>query len=350
MLKVHVIYEHSENLHPHCSSHIRLLRPLSHPLNSNISLTWSRDYQAADVVIVERLWQPGITLDIAEDLVQKVRADRCCLIYVIDDNLLDLKPSGLQGSPLSAEQLRVVRYFAKKADGILVSTEALKERLAGLNSQIIVIPNALDERLIPDDISTSVADKNNRLIIGYMGTFTHDADVMMVMQPLREILQKYQERVELQFIGAVIDPAVVQAFWGLPLRLIMVNGENGQYPNFLPWMAKTVAWDLAIAPLEDNAFTRCKSDIKFLDYSALGIPGIYSRVLPYENTVSHLETGYLAENNPQSWIEGLECLIGNADLRCKLAKQAREYLFSHRVLQQCAQNWGQAILSIYSSC
>jgi glycosyltransferase involved in cell wall biosynthesis len=111
-------------------------------------------------------------------------------------------------------------------------------------------------------------------------------------------------------------------------------------------MSSNIYWDIAIAPLEDNSFTRCKSDIKFLDYSALGIAGIYSRVAPYEKTVRHLETGYLANNSTEDWVKALDLLLKDDSLRQKLARRAKEYVLSARMLKQCAKNWHKAILSI----
>jgi glycosyltransferase involved in cell wall biosynthesis len=108
-------------------------------------------------------------------------------------------------------------------------------------------------------------------------------------------------------------------------------------------MKKNMKWDLAIAPLEDTRFNRAKSDIKFLDYSALGIPGIYSQVPIYTETVSHLETGYLAENTPEAWEQALEKLLAEKGLREQLAENARAYVNSARALEHCAIQWRIAL-------
>jgi glycosyltransferase involved in cell wall biosynthesis len=121
---------------------------------------------------------------------------------------------------------------------------------------------------------------------------------------------------------------------------------DADYPNFIPWMKKNLNWDIGIAPLEDTVFTRSKSDIKFLDYSALGIPGIYSRVPSYTGTVRHMETGWLAENTPDAWIEALETLVSDVALRTNLAQAAQDYVFSQRTLQHSAYLWQEAIKSI----
>lgn len=348
VLKVHVLFDHSADLRPHGSSHIRLLLPLTHPANAQtFILSHSTTITSADVVIVERMWKPNISLRLAEDLIKRVRTDKACLIYTIDDNLLDLKPEEPLRKGFTTEQLMAVRYLAREADGIIVSTDCLKDRLTKFNNKIVVVPNALDERLVGDRTLSpnSATVKNGRKVIGYMGTYTHDADLMMILQALRETLRRHLDTLELQLIGGIADPAMIQAFNGLPIKVLNV-GNNVEYPDFIRWMTQTVQWDLAIAPLEDNPFTRCKSDIKFLDYSVLGIAGIYSRVPPYEKTVRHLKTGYLATNNTEAWVEAFDCLLTDDSLRQNLALQAQEYVFSTRTLKHCAQNWRDAILSI----
>lgn len=346
MLKVHILYEYGGDLNPFSCSQIRLLRPLTHPLNDKINVSWGRSYEPADVVIVDRCWKPGISVEVAQELVEKVKANQGCLIYSIDDNLLDLKVEGIIRSGLSQEQLMVVRYFLREADGVIVSTEQLKQRFLRLNPNIFVISNTLDERLLEGVNIPSQALSKSRKVIGYMGTYTHDADIMMVLQALRETLRKYQDNLELQLLGGISDIAVLQGFEGLPVRVLCIEDKTVEYPEFIPWIVKNLEWDLAIAPLEDTVFTRCKSDIKFLDYSALGIAGVYSRVPAYENTVRHLKTGYLSENNTESWREALELLLFDDALRHKLATQAQEYVFSTRILQQCAVQWQNAILSV----
>jgi processive 1,2-diacylglycerol beta-glucosyltransferase len=353
MLKIHVLYEHNSTKQPYGCSYIRILLPLTYPTNEKFfSVSQGTTYERADIIIVERTWKSeNISLSLAEELVRKVRKDGAYLIYSIDDNLLDIKPQKILQKGLSIEQLMVVRYLANKADGIIVSTNDLQQRLYGLNNNIFVVPNALDERLLAaslpssNSINTDTNTNKKRKVIGYMGTHTHDADLMMILQSLRSILRKYQKTWELQLIGGIADSSIIQAFAGLPIKILKV-GDNGQYPDFMRWMSQSVQWDLAIAPLEDDCFTRCKSDIKFLDYSALGIPGIYSQVTPYKNTVRHLETGYLARNNSQDWQEAFEFLLNDDILRKKLAVQAQTYVFSNRILKHRAQNWQDAILSI----
>lgn len=348
-MKVHVIYEHTIPNDPHGTSHIRLLRPLQHPsIADSFQVSYNTQYRSADVAMIERLWQPqSISLAKMEALVKEIRQDNAWLIYSIDDNLLDLPSNRPTQRGLTPEQKMVVRYLVREADGVLVSTENLKQRLLRMNSNIFVIPNAIDEQLLETNLqkATQKIPGNGKRVVGYMGTYTHDADMMMVLQALRQVLHKYQDTWELQLVGGISEESVLEALSGIPYQILEV-GESDAYPKFIRWMQQNLHWDLAIAPLEMNSFTNCKSDIKFLDYSFLGIPGIYSRVPAYQNTVRHLETGYLAENHPDTWVEALDFMMANASQRQSMAKKATEYVFSRRTLQHTAWQWRDAIQNV----
>jgi glycosyltransferase involved in cell wall biosynthesis len=352
MQHIHIIYEHGENLIPFGVAYIRDILPLTHPANASaFQVTQGRDFSPADIILVERAWKPGLTLPQAEELVQQIRHSTAGkkstprLIYSIDDNLLDL-----EAVPLPARQ--AVRYFCRHADGILVSTEYLRERLQRLNQHIFVLPNTLDERLFSDQGERLPVERKpgERLTIGFMGTFTHDSDLMMALQALRTVLRRHLDAVQLQLVGGMANPGLLRLFHGLPIQVLNPSPADATYPNFIPWMQKNFHWDIGIAPLENTTFNRSKSDIKFLDYSALGIPGIYSQVPSYSGTVRQLETGYLTENTPAAWVEALETMISDQTLRTRLARQAQDYVFSQRTLQHCAHLWREAILALTTKC
>lgn len=347
MLNIHVLFAHGINQYPHCTAYIRLLLPLTHSANEGaFAVTHGCEYSPAEIVIVERMWKSGIKLHQAEAMVAQARNDRACLIYSIDDNMLDLHTAVGAQPPFTAEELMVVRYLARAADGVIVSTVPLKQRLARLNTNIHVIPNALDERLCDAGAAARPPAANGRKVIGYMGTVTHDSDFMMILQPLRELLRKHRDEIEFQIVGGIGDTTLLQALDGLPVRVLDVSA-NSDYLNFMPWMVKNLQWDLAIAPLEDTQFSRCKSDIKALDYGIQGIPGIFSRVPAYENTIRHLETGWLADNDVPSWQTAFDALLSDEQLREGLARNVQNYVLSTRTLQHCAPQWRVAIQAIY---
>ena len=232
MLKVHILYEHGGDFRPYPCSYIRTLLPLSHPVNSPyFLLSWGVHYEPADVLIVERFWKPVSpwSLDL---FVVKIQANRDCLIYAIDDNLLDLTPDRL-GRHATTEELDAVRRFAREADGIIAATLLLRDRLVELNDRIHVVPNALDERLFVRRSLESSAVLRDRKVIGYMGTAGHDLDLMIVIQALRKVLERHPHDLEFQLIGGCWDPAFLQSLAGLRFGSCDV-GENWRYPKVCP--------------------------------------------------------------------------------------------------------------------
>jgi hypothetical protein len=178
-----------------------------------------------------------------------------------------------------------------------------------------------------------------------MGTFSHDDDLLMIAPALRAAIERQGVPVEIQLIGVAERPATLTALSGLPVRVIALKPELVEYTRFLPWFTQQ-RWDIALAPLIDSPFTRCKSDIKFLDYAALGAAGIYSRVPAYELSVHHLETGWVAENTVEAWRTALETLIVDKDLRTALARDAHRYLDAKRVLVKSTVAWPTALKTL----
>ena len=363
--RIHVLYEHGADLRPFGSAYIRLLRPLTHPaLCESLEATSGLKYDGQDVdaVIVDRLWRPDISPALAESLVENIRQAGARLIYALDDSFQDLPAEGKDWR-LTEERLRVMQLFLCQADGVMVTTPALRERLLGFNPNIVVVPHALDERLLSAErpggkaigyVSTLLRYALNiarpshakRKVIGYMGTFTHDDDLMMVLPALRTVWQRHREEIEFQIVGVVGRADTFQALKGLPVRVVKPRPGQEEYPAFMSWFSSHLHWDIAISPLKDTPFNRCKSDIKFLDYSAIGAAGIYSQVPAYESSVRHLETGWLAENEVGAWIEALEGLLSDDRLRMQLVQNATRYLYAERILARCAHNWLKALESL----
>ncbi len=350
MISIHLLYEHDLFGSPHGCSHIRLLRPFSHPaIASQVQVTHGLDLPegSPDVVIVERSWRPGMTLEAAQNLVTNIRKKGSCFIYTLDDNLLDLHEDAPWETFPSYEQRIAFRYFAREADGIIVSTPNLQRRFIRLNKNTIVVPNALDERLFLPQRSATHGRNLGAIRIGYMGTRTHASDLLMILTPLRNFLRKHEKEVVLELVGVFSDSRLEQCFAGLPVRFLDV-GDSVEYVKFIPWAHKNLHWDFAIAPLEDNAFNLSKSDIKFLDYAMLGIPGIFSAVSSYKDTVDHKKTGWLCDNNTNAWFDALESLFSDASLRNSLRENATAYTTNRRTLEHCAVQWLSAVKSIAS--
>ena len=80
-----------------------------------------------------------------------------------------------------------------------------------------------------------------------------------------------------------------------------------------------------------DRFNRAKSPLKFLDYGALGLAGIYASGAPFEGVVTHGETGILV-TDPEEWAEALIRLADDETARFAMASAARAEIRNHHTL------------------
>jgi len=344
--RIHVIYEYGVDYRPHASSFVRLLRPLSHPHTAAWAhFSYGRDLipPGTDLVIVDRLWRPDIDQQMAHNLLDQIHNAGAKFIFCLDDNLLDLPLVRLDWP--RPEHLEILRSWLHQADGVMVSTAYLAERLKTFNPRIFTIPNALDERLLIPRPVLPEAQTNKPLVIGYMGTQTHDDDLRLILPAIRAVNERRAGQIMLEIIGVTTNPETLESMRGLPVRWISPDPRESEYPLFMLWFTSQVHWDIALAPLQDTIFTRAKSDIKYLDYAAISAPGIFSNVPAYSSSIHHGQNGLLVENTPEAWEAAIEALITRPDYRQQIASQAVTDLHRNRIINCCAINWETALKS-----
>lgn len=330
MPKVQLIPDCNEDGRYNACAYIRVLDPLKLvakkgliELSSPSRLGEATD---ADIVYIQRFGNAKVSITQLQSYVEYCKKNKKKIIYEMDDNLLDVPA-------ISLEEKCKVRFLIRSADVVVVSTEPLKERILAINSNVCVIPNMLSQGRIDNKF---VSKSSERIKIGYMGTFTHQADFQMVLLPLMKVLTKYKNSVELELVGSVSDLGLIGT---LPnVRTISIEGRD-HYPEFWKWTKKEINWDIGIAPLKLNEFTVCKSDIKFLDYAGMNCCGVFSDHPAYSKTIEHGKNGMLAGNSADSWTENLERLILDKRLRESLTQAARHELYQRRLLESNFDRW-----------
>jgi glycosyltransferase involved in cell wall biosynthesis len=210
----------------------------------------------------------------------------------------------------------------------------LVDYLSELNPNTRLVNNYLNDQLW-GMLEPKVSDNDNqKVIIGYMGGLTHQADLAEVADTLLKLGDKYSHRVKYRFWG--VQPPI--ELLNLPsTEWIKMNQED--YAEFARFFTQQDC-DILIAPLKDNEFNRSKSSLKFLEYSTLGVPGVYSKLPPYEAIVEHGVSGYLA-SNAQDWEYYLSELIENPSIRNKLAIQAQQTVNEQWLLSKKFTEWSQ---------
>ena len=122
----------------------------------------------------------------------------------LDDNLLELPVKNPSHSLYADANLRrSFLEFIWLADHLIVSTENLKNYYSEFNKSIYVVPNQIDEEIFYNK-KVKRTDANN-IRIGFAGTITHREDFEQVELALREVQQKYKEKIKLVFFNMIPD-------------------------------------------------------------------------------------------------------------------------------------------------
>ena len=315
--------------------------------------TWGELAQQ-DVVVFQR--QP-------EKIVRQI-ADYCRLrgvatVFDIDDSAQGIGPdnpnyfwwgrdkraharvfNGMRESlPYAMRQLDAPAAFEKAQDmlaglysnmractTITVSTEPLRAEY-GRFGPCVVLPNGVD--MADWDIPRPQVDEKVRLCLA--GSKTHLADWRVATPGILQILEE-EPQVELVIVG--FPEARELLFAGHP-RVATVEWQDVR-----GYRAYVALCDIGLAPVFDSPFNRAKSDLKYLEYSALGLPTVASPAC-YADTIRHGETGFIAKNT-KDWIAILRRLVRDGDLRARVGQAARSYVERERQYDRAVVRWEAA--------
>lgn len=186
----------------------------------------------------------------------------------------------------------------KVADGVTVSTPTLKKLYENLNPNVFVNPNGTDLSWWKQTSS-----KHKGIRIGWRGAYGHTADLSLIEPAIRALKKDYN----ITFVALGLKPefACEHHEWVACL----------DYPKKLD----SLGLDIAVVPLVDSSYNRCKSNIAVQEYSALKIPVVAS---PVENQ-KNMPILYASTNF--EWYSELEKLIKDKALREKQGKE--QYVF-----------------------
>lgn len=238
----------------------------------------------------------------------KIKFPRLPILLEIDDNILSVPTynEAFESFDPGAETRRRVIAQLRAADGVIVSTPYLKEIYSEFNAHIYVVPNSIDFKKW-DKLK---GKRKPGVRIGWAGGAGHDGDFEPIAGALKRILEKHKDA-----------------------RLVLVNGpsKNG-LPEYLkgveriehratwtpilkyPKMLADMDFDIGIAPLVDSAFNRGKSNLKWLENSALGIPTVAANVGHLAETIRNGVDGFLCDDENEFYL-ALDVLISDKKRR-----------------------------------
>ena len=294
------------------------------------------DLRSLDILIVQRHFTAAFSY---QQLAEALGERRPKIIFEFDD-ALDRLPQSNPGYAYHKQLKPRFEEYIRNADLVTVSTEQLKEYYSDWNENIIVLPNLLDGQIWQESFKKT-KKQAGKIRMLFAGTNTHAADFAMIAPAVQKILAEYKDKVELLLWG---EEAL--ELKGHP-NVKVIKDFEFTYANYAKALQE-LSVDFALVPLADDDFNKAKSNIKWLEYSASKIPGIYSDIRPYSEFIKHNKTGILIKNDIDSWYKAIKNLAGNAKKRKTIGRAAHRQVWKNFVLKDNINRWIDAYNSIVS--
>jgi hypothetical protein len=235
----------------------------------------------AQADLVDRIWQesqPDALFisryggSLADAILWKAKQCLTPVIYHIDDNLFEVPE---EAGPAkfrkygSAERQAAMKKLLQGANVNYVSTRRLADQLSernvlGTNVFIGEIASA------SDPISPQRRARSNGLRLGYMASSSHAPDLQLALPGIRAALTQFPG-LRFTVFGSLRPPAELESY-GARVEHVPAVGD---YDGFLRQLAE-MGWDWGLAPLRAGRFNEAKTDTKWVEYAAAGIPCLVS--------------------------------------------------------------------------
>lgn len=199
----------------------------------------------------------------------------------------------------------------------ITTTPVLRTSLAALlgDGSVFILPNGVDNTLLSAVNNINIVKDPKRVKLFYgSGTKTHDQDFDLISAALENILGKYSH-VDLVVVGFLSLPQRLRSYAD---RIIQI-----EFLNVRDYFTLLVHADINLAPLASGFFADCKSEIKWLEAGALGVPTVSSATHVYKTVINHGEDGLIAQT-AQDWQRAIEKLVDDRSYRIQIGNHARQ--------------------------
>lgn len=233
------------------------------------------------------------------------------LVYDFDDTVTRRDSSLGVAWPLLDKVLQF-RTMVGCADAVAAGNNYLADlaRRSGARGEVVVIPTTIDLARYP---KVSARRKDGSNVIGWIG----QASTLFYLERLAPALRQLQAR---------FPSLVLRCIGAPPTRLKKLNVE------FRAWskdreVADLNSFDVGLAPLIDDAWTRGKCGLRLLQYLAAGVPAVASPV-GVQGEIARQGAACAARTN-EEWVTHVSELLRNNDRRNNLREAGRSLVENH---------------------
>jgi len=289
------------------------------------------DYSLPELIQIERekpdivVFQYRSKASSVVEMERLVRSSSARHIYEIDDYIIDVPKRNDHSRNIAADIRNLVERGISMCDRLVVSTEPLADALSSMHQDIRVVPNMLAAGLWTGLASERQTAARPR--VGWAGGTSHRGDLELLL----EVIKTLADEVDWVFFGMCPEP----------LRPYVKEFHQGIPMTFYPQKLASLNLDLALAPLEQNLFNDCKSNLRLLEYGACGFPVICSDTKAY---AGYLPCTRVTHNRSHEWLDAIRMHLADPDASYRQGDALREtvlrdYVLNERHLQHWANAW-----------
>ena len=284
------------------------------------------DEHIFDVIVIQRV-NPYST-----NILKKAKKHNIKIIYETDDDLLDIRPENPSYKYI-LEHYDDIKKLVNNVDYITVSTDELKNRFNKLNiNNIEIIKNYYVNTFL--QLKPFKFRGNNQIKIGYFGTLTHQNDLELMRKVILRLKDIFSKK-NIEIIFETAGVSLINSDWfrdvELPYYPMSMN-------TFYDWLSNNSDWDIGVVPLANLDFNKCKSELKYIEFAALGIPVVASGIGAYKDCIQNGVNGYLSTNEDE-WVDKLSVLIEDPILRNGMVNNARDDILKNYSLKSRVNQW-----------
>jgi len=266
------------------------------------------------------------------DAIRALQAGGTVVLFEVDDYLRAIRRLKHHDfkQHFDREAVEAFELCMRAADGVICSTPWLANRYRALNPRTWVCRNGIDLRRY-----ALTRPQRDTLAVGWAGATGHTESVLPWLRELAVVMREHP-RTRFISVGQAFAQALEPEF-GAERALSVPFAGLDTYP------ATMTLFDVALAPAGKGNFFRGKSDLRWLEASALGIPLIADPDVYPE--IEHGVTGFHARE-PGEVRAILRELIADAELRRRVGEAARAYVTEHRRIEVAAQQWAEVLTTV----
>ncbi|BBT39276.1 Glycosyl transferases group 1 [Pseudomonas guariconensis] len=233
------------------------------------------------------------------DALRRMKAfSRAFKVCDLDVYLPDLSASAPFKKKAPGDILAAMRHGLAYMDRLLVPTTFMAQVFEGFNADVRVLEN----RLAPTRWGAlqGLRRQDGKPRIGWVGAVSDVSDLEMIA----EVIKSLANEVHWVMLGAC--PVLLRPYIHEFHQAVGIE----QYPAKLA----SLNLDLGVAPLEDNFFNRCKSNLRLLEFGACGVPVICSDVEAYRGQLPVRRV----DNRPEAWVDAIRAHIDDLNAAAAL--------------------------------